>query len=71
MAWYTRIKGEVVKHDGRGAKMAALALIAAHRWKDPPVPLEEMGLYSTAPANPGAVNKLPALVAKAERGGRS
>lgn len=71
MAWYTRVQGEVVKHAGRGAKVAALALIGMHRWKDPPVPLAEMELYSTDPAKPGAVNKLPELVAKAERGGRT
>lgn len=75
MAWWTKIRGEVKKHDGRSPKMAAaIELNFAHHVSD--VPHSEMGLYKRDPSKyPDEPNMLPAEMEKvrkrmAKKGGR-
>jgi hypothetical protein len=69
MTWWTKIRGEVKKRDGREAKaLAAFALTVA---RSTGIPMAELGLYRKDPVkHPDAVNELPALVARGLKGRR-
>jgi len=67
MAWWSKVNGEVEKHDGRRPQFAALIRINFARNLSG-VPLDAMGLYRKDPEkHPDAENVLPAMVEAHEK----
>lgn len=62
MAWWSRVKDKIEKHDGRQPKMWALFRINVARTVEN-IPIEECAIYRRDPAKQtDPVNELPALI---------